>query len=355
MSKQRVAELDLLRFVAATMVVVYHYTYRPVIDGQVAETAFDGFQAWSRYGYLGVPLFFLISGFVILWSADGRTTAQFVRSRFLRLYPMFWVAVAITFAVLWFAGAMKNASPGMVLANLTILPGYLGAPMIDGVYWTLAVEFKFYVIVGLLIATGQMRRIEPWLLVWLAALLANEYIQNGIVTALTIGHYGYLFVGGCLCYLIRSRGVSWPRVGALAICMLASMYKAIEDRVGFTQPPLLGEPAHVALITAGFYAMLFFVATRGSKGVEDSPFLYSLGALTYPLYLLHNAAGRVVFASLSGMSEWGRFAITSAVAFAAAWACATYLEPRARAFVASCIPRGWGSTAPSAVKPESSR
>ena len=89
--KDRVFELDVLRFSAALAVVIYHLTYRQ-IDGQYLFASAD---LITRFGYLGVNLFFMISGFVILWTAVGRTPAKFAISRFSRLYPIFWVSMVI--------------------------------------------------------------------------------------------------------------------------------------------------------------------------------------------------------------------------------------------------------------------
>ena len=80
---QRLAELDLMRFVAAASVAIYHWTYRPMTTAGPSETAFGAFQSLSMFGYLGVDLFFMISGFVILWTASNRgpTSLGAYRSR----------------------------------------------------------------------------------------------------------------------------------------------------------------------------------------------------------------------------------------------------------------------------------
>jgi peptidoglycan/LPS O-acetylase OafA/YrhL len=77
----RVYALDLLRFFAAASVMLYHYvSHEPLADG--SYTLAD---ILMQHGYLGVNVFFMISGFVILWSAIGRTGAGCVRTRVLRL------------------------------------------------------------------------------------------------------------------------------------------------------------------------------------------------------------------------------------------------------------------------------
>ena len=81
---ERLQILDLLRFLAAMSVVFYHMTYRPAFLGGDPSSHFPVVQAISRFGFLGVELFFLISGFVILWSASGRTAYSDDRDRSFR-------------------------------------------------------------------------------------------------------------------------------------------------------------------------------------------------------------------------------------------------------------------------------
>src|SRR5215468_7919943 len=149
-AEDRVPEIDLLRFCAAAGVAIYHWCYRPVIAGMPSDTAFGFVQAVSRYGYPGVDLFFIISGFVILWSASRRGAASFIASRFSRLYPTFWACVALTAFVLLLTGrAPPSLDLRAFLLNCTMIPGAIGVAYVDGVYWTLFVELKFYLLVFL--------------------------------------------------------------------------------------------------------------------------------------------------------------------------------------------------------------
>src|SRR5688572_28370593 len=84
----RMPALDLLRFLAAAAVMLYHYGFRGSAGAdRYLEFRFDALGPVCRYGYLGVPLFFMISGFVILMSAVGKSPREFVATRAARLYP----------------------------------------------------------------------------------------------------------------------------------------------------------------------------------------------------------------------------------------------------------------------------
>jgi peptidoglycan/LPS O-acetylase OafA/YrhL len=128
-SKQpRFRLLDGLRIFAALAVVLYHFAARenPYWGRPVLEV-FPDFAPVAAFGALGVQLFFIISGFVILMSASGRSIGDYVASRAGRLLPGYWAGVLLTgglLLVVWPEAA--EVSTTQVLANLTMLQAPLG-------------------------------------------------------------------------------------------------------------------------------------------------------------------------------------------------------------------------------------
>lgn len=148
----RVSEIDFLRFVAAMLVVLFHYTFRGHAANNYSLTAYPEISFITQYGYLGVELFFLVSGFVIMMTASSGSLRKFVASRIARLYPAFWVCCTITFVViLSFGGDRFSANPAQFFLNMTMLNEFFNVKSIDGVYWSLAVELKFYFLVSLVV------------------------------------------------------------------------------------------------------------------------------------------------------------------------------------------------------------
>src|SRR5215471_2445277 len=118
----RVNEIDLLRFLAALSVVMFHYAFRGYAADSVSAMPYPLLAPFAKYGGLGVHLFFMISGFVILMTAAGGTLKTFVTSRIVRLYPAFWICCTITFVAVLAIGAPRFfASPGQYLVNMTML------------------------------------------------------------------------------------------------------------------------------------------------------------------------------------------------------------------------------------------
>ncbi len=297
-SKDRLPALDLLRFFAAVGVLAYHYlsSYLPFESlGSLLQSA----TLITRYGYLGVELFFMISGFVILWSAQGRTPTAFVVSRISRLYPTFWVAMLLTSAFLLL---VTPHLPGMaipeidlkrLLANATMLPGMLNAERIDGVYWTLELEIRFYFLVFVLLMLRQMRNAEWWIYAWLViCCIAALYIVPWLIGFLSLMPYGPFFIAGSLLYIIYSSGWSKVRGGALLITLTLCVILSLEVRSSFITPDVISAWV-VPLTVVGFFAA-FLILIRFPRVIRQSRLTYRLGALTYPLYLTHAAIGGLV-------------------------------------------------------------
>ncbi len=87
----RVQALDLLRLIAVAAVVFLPLRVLGALFRDVPQVALPWMAGFAQYGFLGVPIFFIISGFVIAYSAEGRTAAGFAIARFSRIYPTFSV------------------------------------------------------------------------------------------------------------------------------------------------------------------------------------------------------------------------------------------------------------------------
>ncbi len=174
MGKERPAGLNNslhgLRFVAAFMVMLHHLIY----PGDLHVKTWAG--ALGAGGYLGVTVFFVLSGFVIsykYWDDFERPTPSaywhFMVRRFARIYPLYFVLLMILFYNL---GVPHNL---LMLLTMTqaLSPPHYG----DGIgqAWTLTVELMFYLVAPAIIFVGHWRK-ALWA-AFIAAAMVAIYLQ----------------------------------------------------------------------------------------------------------------------------------------------------------------------------------
>lgn len=341
----RLPALDLLRFMAALAVTLYHYVSCYPLPADEAQPAVAAISAVTRYGYLGVDLFFMISGFVILWSSIHRDGLSFAIGRISRLYPSFWVSLALTILCIYlFADAtprveVPQLDARTILANMTMVPAVFDAPLIEGVYWTLEIEIRFYALIFLLLLFRQMPHVEMYLHGWLALSIVALFVpMPWVIDYLCIKPYGAFFVAGALFYLVYSRGVTASRIVGLAISAVACAYISIGQRGGFITADTLSAIVVPCLIVI-FFATFAMLAVRKDR-LPVPGFAYALGALTYPLYLTHAMMGYITYEMLRPRLGLGLtlFVIT-VLALVMAWIITATVDIPARKPLANLLYR----------------
>lgn len=354
-SKERLVVLDGLRFVGAMLVVLFHFVGRPSPAwGTDPAIVFPTLSGLAQYGSLGVYLFFIISGFVILMSLFGRTAAGFAASRIGRLYPAYWFAVLTTGALLLvdrgFNAATSDVRLPDVIVNLTMLQSAWGAPHVDGVYWTLWVELKFYLLLGLLALVGVTRkRVLLLCAFWPVAGALAASTGSGFVTALLEPDFAPFFALGMLIYLVWQEG--WTPVTVLLI--LLNWAFAMRVAYSFILPwnvdiadNALPYPAVAVILTLMLLAVM--AATLTPLSNVRLPILTFVGALAYPLYLMHELWGWRLIASLyPALPAYPVLALAIVASLIVAWLIWRFVEkplgPRLRSAVERSLTRGEGA------------
>lgn len=288
-SRRRLLQLDGLRGLAALSVVLFHYTTRFDSTFKHSETLAISFP----YGHLGVQLFFVISGFVIFMTLErSKAPLDFVVSRFSRLFPTYWTAVLMTWGLLALM-ALPGFQPTwtQVTANFSMAHELFGIDSIDGVYWSLGVELIFYVWMLLLWLTGLLRRPVLVFCVWvvgaalarLGATATGIWIPHGISHVLLFNWIPW-FALGIAAYL-RYRDGRVTRGTILLACLaLASIATTVGE---LNLLPL-------AIVFLGAVVL----ASMSKASVLDWTPLVWLGAISYPLYLVHDKIGWLAILSL---------------------------------------------------------
>lgn len=335
----RIALIDGIRLIAAILVVLYHYTawHHDRWGTLAAVEAWPRFAHFTMYGNMGVQLFFIISGFVILLSSYGRTKARYLGSRVGRLYPAYWVGVLLTGALVLFV--WEKPGPTLngweVLMNLTMFQGAFKIENVDGVYWTLWSELRFYILILILMALKWLTASRVlqfafwWPVISLVFFLAFPEGPGQVwVDQLLQPKYAGLFTGGMCLFLIYKFGQSWQRWAVLGTSALIAAYHTgiygpheAKEFVGI-------EPVNFVywLIVLGCFSLLAVVTLTPLSRI-NFPGLKTAGAVTYPLYLLHQVIGWWLiglFAPL--LPHWVTLLLVMTLIGVAAWAINRWVE-----------------------------
>lgn len=279
----RLAEVDALRGIAAMSVVLFHYTTRFTELFAPPYSPTISFQN----GHYGVNLFFIISGFVIFMTLERTSKPMdFVISRFSRLFPAYWFAIFLTYSITQIIGLPgKTVDMSTAISNMVMIHGLFRIPHVDGVYWTLEVEFLFYCGMLTLYRLRLLHFIHYVLLTLLALRLVYHLMAHTLeidlpwtISRLLILEYIPWFALGISIYISTSRqqGKSLSRPIVIASCATLTL--------------LIVDSLFIALLAAAF-STIVFLAVIGRAPILRLPVLIWLGSISYPLYLLHENIG----------------------------------------------------------------
>lgn len=279
MKNNRLFELDALRGIAALAVVVYHYFYRY----NELHNRPDEIISWVYFGKYGAQFFFIISGFVIYWTLSRvKKPFDFLISRFSRLYPVYWVAVIITFSIVAITGLPgKEVSIYEALCNLLMFHEYFKIPHVDGVYWTLTVELTFYFWIFILYLCRQLKRAEYWMLpVLLVAVLQSAGFLKlpEIVNKIFITYHISFFIAGISFYKIINK--------------ISDRFTVLLILISLISTAFIISVKHF-LVFSVFYTCFYFAISGKLKLLSFKPFVF-LGGISYSLYLLHQNIGFII-------------------------------------------------------------
>ncbi|AEW99446.1 acyltransferase family protein [Streptantibioticus cattleyicolor] len=331
-----------MRFLAAAMVFFGHAFADPL-----SKVDAPGLLAlvWFRAGSFGVSFFFVLSGFVLTWSARPHDRpAPFLRRRILKVYPNHLVTFAGTALLLWAAGQrLTGAVPNLLLLQ-SWLPDVRIVNSVNTVSWTLSCEILFYAAFPLLARwTGRIRPERLWywasavaaavvLVPWCAQVLPARpraappldfsFLQWWFVNFAPPVRALEFVLGILLARLVLSG--RWIRLGrgwAVALVVLAYAVASVV-------PYLFGVVA-VGVVPLGLLIAATAAAdTEGRGGRLGGPVMTWLGEISFAFYLVH----RPLLIAASGVLGRGTAAGAAtaaavfAVAVAAAWALHTGVE-----------------------------
>lgn len=352
LDRPRLPALTTVRFFAALWVALFHMQSMKAFYFSAAAV-----RQFASIGYSGVSFFFVLSGFILVYTYAGRATSlrAFWQARFARIYPALAFCLLLTAPGFFFCCVMMRAhdprvfvsewtwiAPHMWLAailSVTLLQAWLPQTALawNMPNWSLSVEAFFYLLFPFMLprmmrlSRRQLLAIAPlgWLLGIACTLAYMHFHPDGaavIDTKLTAPWInavkfhplmrlpeflmgmaaGLLFLGG-----ERDRKQAWPLLltGLAAVAVVVVLSPWIPYLV-----------IHTALLAPAFAVIVYGVALRPA-GVEvlENKVMEALGEASYPFYLLHNIVISSIFMdwrtgtnkhqTLLGLATWFLIAV----------------------------------------------
>ncbi len=288
--------LDAVRFFAAFWVMNFHYFL-----------GLSGGVHWYRYGNLGVQLFFIISGFVIVQSLQGKTLKQFATGRFIRLYPLFWILCTLTYIITLSVPHADHLQFAEYLSSMTMLGdkfnGYAGfGNLVDPSYWTLSVELIFYIGIGLFAYFFSYKNIRYFLGIFLTfsmVIFLSHIYQNFYIRLALVQHASYFVFGGALALIATKQAKNlFQKYFDWVLMITGACFATYIYPTAF---PLYDTPHSldatiILILHIIFFIGIYLMVSLSSqvKNTQVIRLLVILGGLTYPLYLLHQTIGNTV-------------------------------------------------------------
>ncbi len=315
--------LDVIRGVAAMLIVLFHFTYAYNDNAANAgEYATDW--GWSvPWGYAAVATFFMLSGYLaarVLAVAGERrkerSPKSFVWHKLKRFYPTYWIAMTLTAVVL--ALFFAEEAPTFVgwAANLTMVSQLMRIPFVDGAYWYMQCELVLCLLTGALVAIRSPRRLMLTLGIWVTvAIILSQTLEIKalrVVRIVAVAQYCHNYIAGIVLYGVACRRqVSTGAWVVLALCFANAVVWN-----GLQSAPTVFFVSTVVLVA--FVERLDGVLPPKNRLVRC---LTWLAGISYPLYLCHEMIGFTIIRHMrtEGWSNPAMILVPIAVCILLAW------------------------------------
>lgn len=298
---KRLDSIQALRGIAALLVLFFHMAafQRQMAEGNAFDVALMS-GIWDQ-GWAGVDLFFIISGFIMVYVTrqTGRgigDVRRFMVSRLTRIYPLWWVCAGIMAAYFWVTYGMpaapdrvSDSSEAFAYAAKSFLLIPQDVPPMLGLGWTLIHEMFFYLVfAGLLFLP---RKYLPSALgIWAVVTIFGAQLVEPAAYArnlfeLISSPLSLEFIAGGLAGYLVTKGQIWtPKIlilsGAILACLGLLLFPNIEIGSYTTR--------RVAVFTLPFLLMTYgWVGCELQDKLSAPQWLIRLGDWSYSLYLTH--------------------------------------------------------------------
>lgn len=270
MKSERIDTLQAGRAIAALAVVAHHAFLAARDFGGATIAVFD-------YGWAGVDFFFVLSGFIIAYSIDGKTSREYIWHRIRRVYfPYAPIGIGVALLYTFVPGISAGAHGWSWLASIVLIP--YGSPALS-VAWTLQHEMFFYTVFALAWYTRRMWIIGIW---GVSCLLPIPFIPFQAINL--------EFIMGVVCFYVTRRNIGTQWLWLAAALPLGSWLLLGADR------------DHSVLIGLSFAFVLPPLLRMERHGLKVPRVFTFLGSASYSIYLAHGIAISIAARILPNMA-----------------------------------------------------
>ncbi|MGE0286727.1 MAG: acyltransferase family protein [Bradyrhizobium sp.] len=367
--KNHFSLLDPLRFGAALGVAIFHQMFWSWAWTSIGVPGFERYVAvdvlypsaapFTWFGWVGVEIFFVISGFVIANSASKSLPTEFLLGRALRLYPAIWVCATATLLVLvLFGGGPISELIVPYIHAMSLVPKGVTGQWLDSVYWTLAAEMAFYGLVFCAMRTKKitLRHLAWGLTIYSAVFNAVALLVLSCTTpsdlpyliilmfrvpcAAFLLNHGCFFALGIWLFISANRELTALERVAVAVTCLSGAAEIYFFASFFLTsiPAISGQSAFVPIMVwAAAVGLIAWCANRNRRSEataspEAPAYLRTLGLITYPLYLTHNVLGTAIIRVLvdAGLDATSALWVALGLLVLVCWFICAKIEPAIR-------------------------
>jgi len=278
MSKLKLVQV--CRAFAVLAVVFFHLS-----ESSRTELGSTFFGSFSKFGYSGVDLFFVISGFIIFYTSskyiENKTPFKFLIKRLLRLYPVYWIVIGGLFVASYLMTDTSSVGDTFSAADIpATISLWFGHEMLNGVSWSLSYELYFYFMFFLFLLNRKFLLVGASVLTLSVVnlLIAPEWLNTGVLEYLTNPFLIEFGFGLLAAYLVKEK-IGGPILGVLGVVLLLIGGYLYDHEI--SRILLYGIPSF--LIVVGFSSW------EVKKNIEFKflkiPSL--IGDASYSMYLIH--------------------------------------------------------------------
>jgi len=281
-----ILSIQYLRGIAALLVVLSHIAWKNIQAGG------DTMHWWHEAGQFGVDIFFIISGFIMVYITQNmhqkpHGVRTFIKKRFVRIVPLYWFYTLIALTIFIVMPERVNSAGGdtQIFKSLFLLPLASSENYLVGVGWTLHYEFIFYILFAFgLLLTRALGNIA------VGSVILFSVYYSSFISMEGMGYIAHSFLndifiefalGMLLFHIINNLKRFHISLSLLSIAIGLLQFYYLHTGGSFTGVHHIDTGMSAFLICFGVISLEYFLVKKEIK------LLTKLGDASYSLYLLH--------------------------------------------------------------------